>query len=641
MDDPLLRTRSSSWGSPEAPPLTYGGERTSNKNRARTPTRLKSHKSIGPTDNLQGTRRSVAIIGYLPDLQPLYRQSKSKSFTSLPAATLTDDSSNALLWSPSTPLLSAFRAADPREALSSWFREGSVRGSVFNLCSATLGAGALSLPFAFSKSGWCLGLLMLIVGALATVFSIHLLIRSRLATDCVSYEDLTVDIFGRAMGFIVELNILVFCFGTAIAYIIAVGDILEPVLIEVGLDRLILGLPKENDTMLAMLGDTPSSMPALAPSSSSSSSMSGSAGLTPGQEHTLRISGMIFFFSLVMFPLSLLEKINSLRFTSFFGVAAIFYLVFVTAYASITELVVHGYAETWGKAPLFVPDLFSIVEAAPIVMFAFTCQVNVFSIYDELEKQSEKRMGQVTNGAITTCFVVYLGMGLFGFWHYGKDTEGNVLKNAFPTNDPMVIASAVCIVLTIVMAFPLVVFPCRYTLDIMLRHFDGSGTHGTALTDVVGPAAEDGASSKSSEETKSEGPRMGEIHFDSLTDVESHALAATMDSSDDEKEADVRPTTSKCRHFTLTTIICAAALAVALFVSKIQIVFQLMGGTTSAFVCFILPAAFAIRLENTQRMQLSTGERIGSWCLAVGGVVVGVLSTFVTIYNLIEPNRHN
>ena len=109
----------------------------------------------------------------------------------------------------------------------------------------------------------------------------------------------------------------------------------------------------------------------------------------------------------------------------------------------------------------------------------------------------------------------------------------------------------------------------------------------------------------------------------------------------DEKEADVRPTTSKCRHFTLTTIICAAALAVALFVSKIQIVFQLMGGTTSAFVCFILPAAFAIRLENTQRMQLSTGERIGSWCLAVGGVVVGVLSTFVTIYNLIEPNRHN
>jgi hypothetical protein len=41
--------------------------------------------------------------------------------------------------------------------LKKYFREGSVRGSVFNLCSATLGAGALSLPFAFSKAGLALG----------------------------------------------------------------------------------------------------------------------------------------------------------------------------------------------------------------------------------------------------------------------------------------------------------------------------------------------------------------------------------------------------------------------------------------------------------------------------------------------------
>ena len=129
---------------------------------------------------------------------------------------------------------------------------------------------------------------------------------------------------------------------------------------------------------------------------------------------------------------------------------------------------------------------FSIVEAAPIVMFAFTCQVNVFSIYDELEKGNVKRMSKVTNGAITTCFLVYLGMGLFGFWHYGSLTQGNVLKNAFPTKDPVIIASAVCIVLTIVMAFPLVVFPCRYTLDVMLRHFEPNTTTTTSTsTDIT------------------------------------------------------------------------------------------------------------------------------------------------------------
>lgn len=386
-----------------------------------TPGRGSNHLNEG------GKNSRVAIIGYLPDLHPLYRR-ENTSFSE-PAATEADVSS-PYTFSPSTPLISAFRAADPRKALSSWFREGSVRGSVFNLCSATLGAGALSLPYAFSKAGWVLGLIMLTLGGAATIFSIHLLFRARKATNCVSYEDLTVNIFGKCMGFIVELNILIFCFGTAVAYIIAVGDILEPVLIMTGVDRWILGLNATSNNhnnssffLTTATATTPSS--ALSPSSSSSF-----GDLTEAQEHTLRVVSMVTFFICIMFPLSLLEKINSLRFTSFFGVAAIFYLVFTTVYQSIETMVQQGgWFLEWGSFMgrcnvtdftmcglfrcfasfcklvfvLFVDcskgwsfntwagtefntDLFSIVQAAPIIMFAFTCQVNVFSIYDELEK---------------------------------------------------------------------------------------------------------------------------------------------------------------------------------------------------------------------------------------------------------------
>ena len=67
-----------------------------------------------------------------------------------------------------------------------------------------------------------------------------------------------------------------------------------------------------------------------------------------------------------------------------------------------------GWHDSWGKAIMFHDDLLSVVQAAPIIMFAFTCQVNVFSIYDELEKQSMRRMSQVTNGASTECFCVSL-----------------------------------------------------------------------------------------------------------------------------------------------------------------------------------------------------------------------------------------
>ena len=44
------------------------------------------------------------------------------------------------------------------------------------------------------------------------------------------------------MGLLVEVNIIVFCFGTGVAYLIAVGDILEPVFENTGLGPWIAGI---------------------------------------------------------------------------------------------------------------------------------------------------------------------------------------------------------------------------------------------------------------------------------------------------------------------------------------------------------------------------------------------------------------
>jgi len=83
-------------------------------------------------------------------------------------------------------------------------REGSVRSSVFNLCSATLGAGALSLPFAFSQAGLVMSLVLLTVASLSTLLSISLLIKTAENTGGKSYEEITVLLFGRGMGGLVE-----------------------------------------------------------------------------------------------------------------------------------------------------------------------------------------------------------------------------------------------------------------------------------------------------------------------------------------------------------------------------------------------------------------------------------------------------
>ena len=77
------------------------------------------------------------------------------------------------------------------------FEEGSVRGSVFTLASATLGAGALSVPFAFKSMGIALGSVLILLCAVTTIFSLRLLTMARTRTGLSSFEEITQRLYGR------------------------------------------------------------------------------------------------------------------------------------------------------------------------------------------------------------------------------------------------------------------------------------------------------------------------------------------------------------------------------------------------------------------------------------------------------------
>jgi hypothetical protein len=161
------------------------------------------------------------------------------------AASLSPITTTLSSWPGESPLLSPISAVDAEagkagggvDADSSegggvcrHFGKGSLWGTVFNLCAATLGAGALSLPHAIAAMGLVPGLILLTITAFATHYSIVLLVACLDATNARSFEDLSVQVFGKLTGHLVEASIIVFCFGTCVAYTVAVGDILNPFL---------------------------------------------------------------------------------------------------------------------------------------------------------------------------------------------------------------------------------------------------------------------------------------------------------------------------------------------------------------------------------------------------------------------------
>ena len=104
---------------------------------------------------------------------------------------------------------------------------------------------------------------------------------------------------------------------------------------------------------------------------------------------------------------------------------------------------------------------------------------------------------------------------------------------------------------------------------------------------------------------------------------------------DDYDFANVKPLGNKFRHFLITLLISGSSLLIALRVPNINTVFGLMGATCSAFVCFVLPGAFAIELGMHEGE--GWGKKARIYALTYGGFAVGCLSTAVTLYGIFYP----
>eukprot|EP00755_Sulcionema_specki_P018169 Sspe_Gene.66236::Locus_39145_Transcript_1_1_Confidence_1.000_Length_1913::g.66236::m.66236 len=491
--------------------------------------------------------------------------------------------------------------------------EGSVRAGVFNIASATLGAGALTLPVAFKQSGIVMGLIWLAIGMLATIYSIKLLIDVLQFTKYSrawrgpryldSYEDLSLHIFGKKIEYCVEAQIIVFCYGTAIAYVVAVGDILDPIRVLGGMPDLLSG-------------------------------------------HYGRKVIMIAFWFVLMLPLSFVKNVNSLRFSSMLGVISILFLVVAT----IKHCIQHRFVDDWscgddygGKCTKieYAAASFDAVLTIPLVLLAYTCQVNVFSIYQELKDPSPAKMMKISwLGMAGLCFVIYALMGTAGYLDFEDVTKGNILKNFQPKKDPVIAISFIAITLTVVVAFPLVVFPCRDSIFGIL----------------YGP--------------KQTSDRV-DLWKDSLTNPDKYEVASVTSSHvymPGPGAAGGLPRIYKKPpswvHYAVSFSISFSALLFALFVPGIQVVFFFLGGVCSSFLCLVLPAWFMKRviaietdyfnkggmnvveedvesedddeeLWDEPRLPKDALNRFGIELLFWGGIVAGVGSTAGAIYNQI------
>jgi hypothetical protein len=95
---------------------------------------------------------------------------------------------------------------------------GSLRGSIFAMSSLALGTGCLTLPLHFEQMSFVVCLVVLILGAMASYWSLTLLIKACASSKIYDYSKLVKQVWGPAPAVFLDINMMIYIVGILISY---------------------------------------------------------------------------------------------------------------------------------------------------------------------------------------------------------------------------------------------------------------------------------------------------------------------------------------------------------------------------------------------------------------------------------------
>lgn len=402
---------------------------------------------------------------------------------------------------------------------ASWF------SSVVNLLNTIVGAGVLAMPLAMSHMGILLGTIVILWAGLTAGFGLYLQTRcaAYLERGAASFFALSQITYPNA-AVIFDAAIAVKCFGVGVSYLIIIGDLM-PVVVR--------GFAHEDDLGAFMF-----------------------------DRHF-----WITAFMLVVIPFSFLRRLDSLKYTSFIALVSISYLVVLVVYHfAAHDTLPDGHYETplrifrWAGA---VPALSSF----PVIVFAYTCHQNMFSILNEIKDNSHFRTTAVLTASNGTAASIYILVAITGYLSFGNEIGGNIVAQYAPSVYTTI--GQAMIVVLVMFSYPLQVHPCRASVDAVLKWRPSAKLKAKLSSTSATPSSLD-----SSPPLLNIAPQIQPITRQRNIEMGETRFAA------------------------ITTGIIILSYIVAMTVSSLEFVLAYVGSTGSTSISFILPGLFYYKISS-------------------------------------------
>ncbi|XP_023933710.1 putative sodium-coupled neutral amino acid transporter 11 [Lingula anatina] len=288
--------------------------------------------------------------------------------------------------------------------------------ATFNFINSIIGSGIIGMPYALKQAGVGLGIILIILVAIITDYSVMLLIHGGQISNTNSYQGLVQSAFGRPGFFILTIMQFLYPFIAMISYNVIIGDTITKV-------------------MLRFFGYYIS-------------------GTIVGTRHFV----IVVVTLLVLLPVSLYRDIAKLAVASLTAMAFVVFILVAMIIRIDMSSDIPITEDSWQFAN------YNFTQAIGVMAFAYMCLHNSFLIYDSLEDPTWHKWHIVTHASMLTSMVLMVILGIVGYATFTSFTQGDVLEN-YCEKDDLINAARLAFAVTIMLTYPVECFVTREVLE--------------------------------------------------------------------------------------------------------------------------------------------------------------------------------
>lgn len=282
------------------------------------------------------------------------------------------------------------------ERLFGPIREGSLRGSTLAMASITFGGGCLAFPSALKNLGCILGLIVFVIVAIVSYYTLVILINAGIKTNTYDYNGLILKTMGKKMVVFSDINNLILCIGVIMSY--------QKFVYEFALDILSAFFGMDKNSKL------------------------------------LKVIIILICFFCIQIPLTSLKKIALLQYVSLVGSITLIYSIFV-----IIGKTYSNYNKNKNLGIIYFNEIsWDYLSSISIFLFGFCSHNGVFQIFIELNRPTKQRYSKVLNRSFLLEIILYSLISSSGYFSFLKNTEDNILIN-FDPKDKLILVSKIAL----------------------------------------------------------------------------------------------------------------------------------------------------------------------------------------------------